>query len=43
MGSQKKQGNIDKLKIKPVIDYIQNYQRIWKEHVNRMNTGRIQK
>jgi len=30
-----------KLKIKPVIDYIHNYQRKWKEHMNRMNTGRI--
>jgi hypothetical protein len=23
---------LDKLKIKPVIDYIHNYQREWKEH-----------
>jgi hypothetical protein len=31
---------LDKLKIKPIIDYIQNYQRKWKEHMNRMNEGR---
>jgi hypothetical protein len=28
---------LDKPKIKPVIDRIQNYQRNWKEHVERMN------
>jgi hypothetical protein len=33
----------DKLKVKPVIGYIQTYQRKWKEHVNRMNTERILK
>jgi hypothetical protein len=32
-----------KLKIKPLLYYIQNYQRKWKEHMNRMNTGRIPK
>jgi hypothetical protein len=32
---------LDKLKIKPVLNYIQNYQRKWKEYVNRMNTRRI--
>jgi len=31
------------MKIKPVIYYIQNYQRKWKEHVNIINTGRIPK
>jgi hypothetical protein len=31
----------DKLKIKEIVDYIQNYQRKWKKHVNRINTGRI--
>jgi len=25
------------------MDYIQNCQRKWKEHVNRINTGRIKK
>jgi hypothetical protein len=34
---------VDKLKIKPLIDYVQNYQRKVKEHVNRMNTGKIPK
>jgi len=34
---------LDKPKTKPVTDYIQNCQRKWKEHMNRMNTGRIQK
>jgi len=29
---------LDKPKIKSVIGYIQNYQRKWKELVNRMNT-----
>jgi hypothetical protein len=32
---------LDKLKFKPVIDYIHNYRRKWKEHANVMNTGRI--
>jgi hypothetical protein len=31
----------DKPKIKQVLDYIQNDQRKWKKHMNRMNTGRI--
>jgi len=30
-------------KIKPAVDYIQNYQIMWNEHLNRMNTGRIPK
>jgi hypothetical protein len=34
---------LDKLKTKPLIDYFQNYQRKWKEHMNRMNRGRIPK
>jgi len=34
---------LHKLKIKPVIDHIQNYQMKWKESMNRMNTGRITK
>jgi len=34
---------LEKLKIKLVIDYVQNYKRKWKEHANRMNTGRIPK
>jgi hypothetical protein len=29
---------LDKLKIKPVIGYIENYRRKWKEHVNKKNT-----
>jgi hypothetical protein len=33
----------DKLKLKRMIDYVENYHRKWKERVNRMNTGRIQK
>jgi hypothetical protein len=32
---------LDKVKIKPVIDYFQNYKRKWSEHMKRMNTGRI--
>jgi hypothetical protein len=28
---------------KPALDYIENYQRKWKEHMNRMNTGKCQK
>jgi len=32
---------LDKLEIKLVTDYIQNYQRKWKEHMNRTNIGRI--
>jgi hypothetical protein len=38
MGSQGNEKILDKLKIKPVIDHIQNYHRNWKENVNRMNT-----
>jgi hypothetical protein len=34
---------LDKLKIKPLIDYIKNYRIKGKEHVNRMKTGKIQK
>jgi hypothetical protein len=34
---------LDKLNIKPVINYIQNYQRKWKDHVNGMNTNRVPK
>jgi hypothetical protein len=34
---------LDKLKIQPMLDYLQNYQMKWKEHVNKINTGRIQK
>jgi len=34
---------LDELKIKPVIVFIQIYHRKWKEHVKRMNTGRIPK
>jgi len=30
----------DKLRIKLVIDYMHNYQRKWKERVNRINTRR---
>jgi len=29
--------------IKPITDYIQNYQRKWKKHVNKMNAGWIRK
>jgi len=29
--------------IKPVMDYIQNYQRKQKEHLNKMKTERISK
>jgi hypothetical protein len=29
--------------MKPMIDCIQNYQRKWLEHMNRMITGRIPK
>jgi hypothetical protein len=29
---------LNKLKIKPVMGYIQNYQRKWKEYVNRNKT-----
>jgi len=32
---------LDKLKIRPLTYYIQNYQRKWKEHMHWMNTGRI--
>jgi hypothetical protein len=41
MGSQRSVDSLDKQKIKPVIDYILNYQWKWKEHVNRINTGKI--
>jgi len=34
---------LDKLQVKPMIQYIQNYRRKWKERVNRMNTGWIPK
>jgi hypothetical protein len=34
---------LDKLEIKPEMGYIQNYQREWKECVNKMNTRRIPK
>jgi len=34
---------LDKLKIKPLTDYIEYYQTKGKEHVNRTNTGRILK
>jgi hypothetical protein len=30
-----------KLKIRPIISYIQSYYRKLKEHINRMNTGGI--
>jgi hypothetical protein len=32
---------LDKLKIIPVMDYIQDYQRKWKEHLKRKNTEKI--
>jgi hypothetical protein len=35
------EGILGKLKIKAVIDYIQNYQRRWKEHAKIMNTGKV--
>jgi hypothetical protein len=31
---------VDEMKIKLMVDYVQNYQRKWKDHVNRMNTGK---
>jgi hypothetical protein len=34
---------LDKLKTKPMVDYIENNQRKWKEHMYRMSTGRIPK
>jgi len=34
---------LDKLKIKPVINCTPNYQKKWKEHVKKMNTGRMSK
>jgi hypothetical protein len=34
---------IGKVKIKPLIDSTQNYDRKWKEYRNRMNTGRVPK
>jgi len=34
---------IDRVKIKQMVDCIQNYLRKWKEHMNRMNTRRIRK
>jgi hypothetical protein len=34
---------LDKQQIKPVTDYVQNYQRKCTEHVNRMNAGKIPK
>jgi hypothetical protein len=37
----KKEDISDKLKIKPVTDYIQNYERKW--NMNTMNTERIPK
>jgi len=44
MGSQNKWTHLgDKLKIKPMINYIQNYQPKWKEHMNTVNTERISK
>jgi hypothetical protein len=43
MGSQKKENISDTLKIKPMIEYIQNYHRKWEEQMNRMNKGRIPK
>jgi hypothetical protein len=43
MGSKRNYEILDKIKIKPKIDYIQNYQSKWKEHEKRMNTGKIQK
>jgi hypothetical protein len=43
MGSQKNEDILEKLKMKQVIDYNQNYKRKWKECINRMNTGRIPK
>jgi hypothetical protein len=33
----------DKIKIKPAIDYTQNYHRECKEHMTRMITGKITK
>jgi hypothetical protein len=37
-GISKKVRMLDKLKIKPVTDYIQNDKRKWKEHVKEMDT-----
>jgi hypothetical protein len=37
------QNILDKLKIKPMTDYIQHYQRKWKENTNKMNMGKIPK
>jgi len=33
----------DKLKIRPVICHIQNYQKKWKDHMKKTTTGRIPK
>jgi hypothetical protein len=42
-GQERNEAILDKLKIKPVMDCIQNYQRKGKEHMRRMNTGRMTK
>jgi hypothetical protein len=34
---------LDNLRIIQMVNYIQNYQRKWKEHVNKVNTGGILK
>jgi hypothetical protein len=34
---------LDEIKVKPVTYFIENYQRKWKEHVNKMNTRRVPK
>jgi len=40
---KRKKDILDKLRMKPMIEYTMNYQSTWKERVNGMNRGRILK
>jgi hypothetical protein len=42
-GHSRYEHNLNKRKVKPAIVYTQKYPRKWKDHVKRMNTGRIPK